>query len=233
LDRPFRFKRFALAQDRCAMKVGSDGILLGAWAPIQGLGRALDIGTGTGLLALMLAQRAPTAQLDAIEVDARAAQQAAQNVAASSFADRITVHPTALQAFVPLFSYDLLVCNPPFFAAGPTSPEQWRQQARHEGQLRWTDLWHFARQHLAPRGQLCLILPRAREAELLTQAAQVGLFPETVCRVQPHEDKPAHRSLISLGFAPRERQLDFLAICEQGTYSPAYRALTRDFHPMF
>ena len=146
----FRFRQFELRQDRCAMKVGTDGTLLGAWAlmPGEASGRVLDIGTGTGLIALMMAQRYPEAEVTAIDIDAGAVSQARENVAASPFARRVTVMEMALQqmgetspvADQPSSRYDAIVCNPPFFVNSLVCPDARRTAARHASSLPLTDL---------------------------------------------------------------------------------------------
>lgn len=215
------------------MKVGTDGILLGAWTPIKKPQRALDVGTGTGLVALMLAQRAPEVVIEAIEIDPVAADQASQNAANSPFASRIAIRATALHSFAPTLPYDLILCNPPYFDSGISSEDIRRKQARHDETLRLEDLLGFAQQYLTEHGLLSLIIPRSREEFLLKKAAPLGLHPHAICRVQPNEHKPAHRSLVSLGFKRAARDLQFLAIRENGEYSQDYRALTEVFHPMF
>ncbi|MFK7925944.1 MAG: tRNA1(Val) (adenine(37)-N6)-methyltransferase, partial [Bacteroidia bacterium] len=131
----FRFQQFSIEQDQCAMKVSTDGILLGAWAPAIEQGRVLDIGTGTGLLALMYAQRNAQVQIDAIEIDPTAAQQALANFRDSRFAERLSLSPQALQDFAPQTAYDLFLCNPPYFDAGIIPTENARAQARHDQSL--------------------------------------------------------------------------------------------------
>ncbi len=143
----FQFKKFAVSQDHCAMKVGTDGVLLGAWA--RGGNRILDIGTGTGVIALMMAQRFPQAMIDAIEIDHGAAAQAAENAARSPFADRIHITETALQNFNPDIHYNIIVTNPPFFAHSLSAPETSRSLARQTDSLPFSAIFSFAKDYLA------------------------------------------------------------------------------------
>ena len=140
----FQFRQFFVGQQHCAMKVGTDGVLLGAWA--TGGHHILDIGTGTGVVALMMAQRFPSADIDAIEVDHDAAEQATDNVRQSPFASRVTVTHTALQNFHPSAPYDSIVCNPPYFLNSLKAPETSRSLARHAGDdsLTFRDIFVFA-----------------------------------------------------------------------------------------
>lgn len=234
MGEPFRFKQFSLAQDRCAMKVGTDGVLLGAWAPAEGAQHALDVGTGTGLIALMLAQRFPALRLDALEIDPASAAQAAENVAASPFADRIAVQAGALQTFFPPRAYDLIVSNPPFFAAGPVARDPRKGQGRHEHRLPLQFLLHFAAQHLSEQGRIALILPIDREAETIQEAGLLQLHPEAICQVRPTPQKPLHRSLLSLRRqAPRAIERQTLTLQSEGTFTTDYQALTQAFHPFW
>lgn len=229
---PFHCKQFSMYQDRCAMKVGTDGMLLGAWAPVAGAGRILDIGTGTGLLALMLAQRAPKAQLDALEIDPVAAQQAQENAAASPFAARIAVHAQALQTWSPPLPYDLIVGNPPYFTAGMLPPDAARLQARHAHSLDLPTLLQQTTAQLSPAGQAAFIFPHDQWPRWQEQAKAAGLFSQRVCVVQPTPYKPPHRVLLTLGRQPAPLQPETLTIRAAGGqgYTAAYRALTKDFY---
>jgi tRNA1Val (adenine37-N6)-methyltransferase len=163
----FRFKQFTVEQDKCAMKVGTDALLLGAWADCSHATRVLDIGTGTGVLALMLAQRAPQAHIDAIEIDAAAAEQATQNVARSPWQSRVTVYEVSLQQFAaanPLPIYDFIVSNPPFFHQSLKTPDPQRAQARHTDSLLHDVLLHNTAQLLLPNGSCCFVLPTNQSA---------------------------------------------------------------------
>ena len=170
----FRFKKFTIEQDRCAMKVGTDGVLLGAWAEIASAERILDIGTGTGLIALMCAQRNELAQIHAIEIDSAAAEQAGENILNSQFSERIELQQVALQEFNPSKEYDAIICNPPFFNSGTNSPVAERNQARHTISLSISDLLLHASRLISESGRLHLILPLDNEEELKSCCAAHG-----------------------------------------------------------
>ena len=135
----FKFKQFEIHQDRCAMKVGTDGVLLGAWAP--GGKRILDVGSGTGLISLMMAQRFPEAQVLGIDMDGEACEEAAENVAASPFADRVEIECCRLQDYHSAESFDAIVSNPPFFLNSLKNPDSKRTMARHTDSLPFRDLF--------------------------------------------------------------------------------------------
>ena len=210
----FRFRQFELRQDRCAMKVGTDGTLLGAWAlmPGEASGRVLDIGTGTGLIALMMAQRYPEAEVTAIDIDAGAVSQAQENVAASPFARRVTVMEMALQqmgessrvADQPSSRYDALVCNPPFFVNSLVCPDARRTAARHASSLPLTDLTAAASVLLSDGGELSVILPADLHSSMDAAAALSGLFAHRVCRFFTSVRKPAKRVLLAYGRQPAD-----------------------------
>ncbi len=156
----FQFKQFTIRHDKCAMKVGTDGVPLGAWAGIESCNRILDIGTGTGLTAMMLAQRSK-AVIDAIDIDAEACLQAQENAESSPFAERIKIQHSALSDFAQTDTglYDLIVSNPPYFVDSLKCPDQKRNTARHTDTLTLEDLLQDSRKLLAPQGRIALILP--------------------------------------------------------------------------
>ena len=150
-DSSFLFKQFIVHHDRCAMKVGTDGVLLGAWAPVDQAHTALDVGTGTGLVALQLAQRNPHLRVTAVEIDAPAAAQAAENVAGSPWPDRIEVVCADFNDFQPDGRFDLIVSNPPYFVDALPCPDRQRNTARHAGGLNYDLL--FRRSARLPRAE--------------------------------------------------------------------------------
>lgn len=155
----FAFKKFVIHQDRCAMKVGTDGVLLGAWA--NGGSRILDIGTGTGLIALMMAQRFAKATIDAVEIDAEAATQARENVAATAYADRISIAETAIQLYPTHHKYDAIVSNPPFFIDSLINPNAQRTTARHACALKYCELFAAVKALLDSDGEFSAIYLRS------------------------------------------------------------------------
>jgi tRNA1Val (adenine37-N6)-methyltransferase len=235
----FQFKQFTIQQNRCAMKVGTDGILLGAWAAVAEAQTMLDIGTGTGLLALMLAQRQPTAVIHALELDAASAQQAADNVQASPWTNRVQVWHTAVQLYAQrsLQQYDLIICNPPFWQAnaGTHAPQPARHLTRHTTTLTHEDLLACVTTLLADNGRFCCILPMAAGQALLRQAAACNLFCHKSTEVKSLPGKPAQRLLLELGWGERLCQTARIII-ENGRrhdYTSEFISLTQDFYLNF
>jgi tRNA1Val (adenine37-N6)-methyltransferase len=226
----FRFKQFTVQQDRCAMKVSTDGVLFGAWVDFAGAARILDIGTGTGLLALIAAQRNALAQVDAVEIDPEAAAQAAENAAASPWNDRVRIHAMDVRRLHSAEPFDLVVCNPPYYADYSRSPDVRIDLAKHSGELRFDALMAAVERLLAPMGRFALILPLNRERELLNLAASAGLAPIRRCVVRYVPHRPPKRVLLELG--RREGSLREEELCVERTgpfdYTPEYRALLAD-----
>ena len=172
----FRFKQFAVRQDRCPMKVGTDGVLLGAWAEVRpGDRRMLDVGTGTGLIALMLAQRS-AARITAVDVDAECATQAAENFAASPWADRLDAVAVAVQRYDPVERFDLIVSNPPYYVDSLLSPDEGRNTARHAAGLPFGELAAAVVRLLAPGGSRAA-LSRSLDGGLFYAPARGAAYP--------------------------------------------------------
>lgn len=195
----FCFKQFTIHQERCAMKVGTDGTLLGAWADMPVTREhpsILDIGTGTGLIALMMAQRFPLATIRAIDIDGDAVIQAAENIINSSFANRISVEQINVND-INNGIYDAIVCNPPYFTDSLHCPDKKRTIARHADTLTCDVLMRTAITRLAPDGEISVIIPSDGASDMLTAAAFVGLFVKRICHVKTTERKPAKRCLMA------------------------------------
>ena len=200
----FEFKRFVVHQERAAMKVGTDGTLLGAWA--EGGSRVLDIGTGTGLIALMIAQRYTDALIDAIDIDEDACWQATENVKVSPFSGRITVHHSSIQHFADIcvLRYDAIICNPPFFEKALKNPDERRTKARHTESMEYSDLFSaVARLLERENGVFSAIVPSDCRRRFDEEAVYVGLFPRQVLAVKTKSDKPPKRFLLSYSFNVR------------------------------
>ena len=210
------------------MKVGTDGLLLGAWA--QGGSRVLDIGTGTGLIALMMAQRFPDAHVDAIDIDADAAAQAEDNARRSPFADRVAVRCVSLQEFEIEREYDSIVCNPPFFTQSLQSPDSKRTLARHSVALPFDDLLRHARRLLSEDGVLSIVVPSDALSQIETAAAMNGMFLVRRCLVRTTRKKPVRRLLLSFSQKPSPIQNEE-GIIQEAVNEPSewYRNLTCDF----
>lgn len=192
----FQFKQFAIQQDRCAMKVGTDGVLLGAWATTGE--RMLDIGTGTGLIALMLAQRCAHAVVDAVEIDEAAAEQARENVAASPFADRVNVVNVEIQKFTPMngVRYDVVVSNPPYFQNALGSPDEKRHTARHTDSLSYRELLDAVTRLLREDGRFCIIIPFDCRQSVIDEALLHGFSISRECAVRTTQRKAPRRYLL-------------------------------------
>jgi len=231
---PFRFKQFAIQQDECAMKVGTDGVLLGAWVPLEDARRILDIGTGTGVIAIMLAQRSAEARIQGVEVDEASCKQAAQNMAACPWADRLEAVHQPIQEFTRNHpgAYDLLVCNPPFFTGGTFSGKDRRDAVRHTTKLPHGDLLAAARELLNPAGRLAVVLPHIEGLRFIELAEQYQLYGRRLTRVFTKPGKPVERLLILLSKKPGQLIESELTIQDQEpeSWTPLYRNLTRDFY---
>ena len=232
----FQFQQFRIDQSDCAQKVSTDACLLGAAADLTGATRVLDIGTGTGLLALLVAQRAPQAIIEAIEIDPAAAAQAARNVAASPWASRIRVRPLSLAAYAaalpPAFSH--LICNPPFFRRSLAPPNAARATARHAGEasLTFEEIAAFAAAFLEPAGTLTVLLPPPEMAHFARAARAAGLLSQAQLMVRHRPGGRITRVIgqFGRGAAASEREPSLTIQDVDGTYSADFRALLAGFY---
>ena len=224
----FTFKKFTIHQDRCAMKVGTDGVLIGAWA--KGGQRILDIGTGTGVVALMMAQRFPQALIKALELDVAAAQQAQENAAASPFAARIEVIQGALQQYsAPPF--DAIVSNPPFFTHAVAAKGAARAMARQTDTLPFRDLCQYGRRLLADGGVMSMIIPADRCGEMEAEAAVAGMFLQRRIWVRTSANKAPKRCLLALGtHSVKDFEQTTCTLMQDGLATPWYQGLVADFY---
>ena len=227
----FRFKQFEVCHAGCAMKVGTDGVLLGAWASCQQ--RILDVGTGSGLIALMLAQRFDNAQVDAIDMDADAVGQATENFARSPWSDRLSCRQIAVQDLAKEdVRYDAIVSNPPYFVDSLKNPNLQRQTARHTDTLSYEELLASCEHLLTADGVLSLILPAESEQVVLDTAKSVGLYPTRLVHVYSKPGKPVKRILLELqkrNDQPCEES-HFYIESATSPRSDEYTALTKDFY---
>jgi tRNA1Val (adenine37-N6)-methyltransferase len=216
------------------MKVGTDGTLLGAWTDVSSCRSVLDIGTGTGLIALMIAQRCSDATIDAVEIDADACTQAAENVSASPFAQQIHIHHATFQEFAKTANrqYDLIVSNPPYFVQSLKCPETKRRIARHDDELSPAFLLAESRRILTPAGHISLILPYLQLNEVLKQATQNSLHCIRQTHVIPVEGAQPKRLLIEFSLQPQlSTQINVLVLEDVNRQrTAAYKALTGDFY---
>lgn len=243
----FRFKQFTVWHDRCAMKVGTDGVLLGAWAgqgcPEAFPGTILDIGTGSGLIALMLAQRFLAAQVTGIDPDAAAAAQAAENFSASPWPQRLHSIHISLQEFCrgttiagtaggPIPRFDLIVSNPPFYDTSLTNPNPLRTTARHTGSLTHEELLLLSAGLLTPQGVFGLIVPSESEKSILRLAERSRLHLLRLTRVYTRASSGPRRILASFGRyqIPHPVEDTLMLTDAEGARSPEHKALTQDFY---
>jgi tRNA1Val (adenine37-N6)-methyltransferase len=229
----FRFKQFAVEQEDVAMKVGTDGVLLGAWADCEKANRILDIGTGTGVIALQMAQRNYEAQIQAVEIDEAAAKRARSNFDNSPWAERLTVEQTAVQEFAPSEKFDLIVSNPPYFVDSLLPPDAKRSTARHTHDLTFEELDVAVARLLANDGKFALILPVAEFEKYLT-LTQLHLVRR--CDVHPIEGGAVKRVMAEFAKQPTtEAKYESIAIerGQRGDYTDEYRTLTKDFYLKF
>ncbi len=225
----FTFKHFTVNHDKCAMKVGTDGVLLGAWA--EGGRRVLDIGTGSGLIALMMAQRFTEAEITAIDIEPTACAQARCNAEASPFGTRISVKECPLQDFNG-GPFDSIVCNPPFYAGTPKSKTAARTMARSAETLPFADLFRHAARLLSPEGVISVVIPSACATVFDSEAAFAGLFPRRACVVRTTCNKPVSRCLLAYGrVRPAAVEHEEHYLCGQnGARSKWYARLTDEFY---
>ena len=233
----FSFKQFTLEQDRCAMKVGTDGVLLGAWTSLKNNPQTvLDIGAGTGLIALMLAQRSTADQIDAIEIDEDAYEQCVENFENSPWADRLFCYHASLDEFATepeAEKYDLIVSNPPYF--GPNEREinipENRKKARFYDSLPFEDLVNYAAQLLSEVGELAVVIPFSEEEKYIAFAKANKLFPSRITRVRGTITAPIKRSLMQFAFTKQTVEENELVLeISRHQYTREFKTLVQDFY---
>lgn len=228
----FRFKQFTVHQERCAMKVSTDGVLLGAWTEPGDVTSILDVGTGTGLIALMLAQRS-NANIHAIDIEPEACKQATENVVKSPWRERMEVTCTSFQDFSSQTNhrYDLIVSNPPFFRNSLKTPDDERNLARHSDTLSSEDLLIGVERLLTLQGRFCLILPYVESSLFLVDATLHNLYCVRKTYVKPAPHKNITRVLMELR---RERsklnEQNLIIQQEDSKYTADFAALTKDYY---
>lgn len=230
----FTFKQFFVGHDRCAMKVGTDGVLLGAWAPVQQAKRALDIGCGSGLIALMLAQRNPQLLIDAVELDKAAAAQAQENFIESKWPERLHVFAQDIVEFSAnnQQQYDLIVSNPPYFEPSVSCSTEQRDQARYTATLTHGTLLDCAKQCLVSDGLLCLVLPYEVGEKVELMASDEGWFTAHRINIQDKSKTAFHRMLLGLKLAFVEPNVSTLVLKEADNqvYTNDFQQLIREFY---
>ena len=231
----FQFKQFAVQQDRCAMKIGTDAVILGAWCPINNHPFSiLDIGAGTGILSLMLAQRSNAAQIDAVEIDDEAYEQCVENFESSPWRDRLFCFHAGLDEFLdePEDEYDLIISNPPFYSENYKTDSAQRDLARFQEAMPFEDLIEAARLLLSENGIFAVIIPFKEEEKFIELCAEVELYPINVTRVKGTPTTEVKRSLLAF----KRYELSVLTADElvietaRHQYTEDYIALTKDFY---
>lgn len=229
----FKFKHFIVHQQRCAMKVGTDGTLLGAWAQApDGSCRILDIGTGTGLIALMMAQRFPQSFVCGIDIDAGAVAQALENVMNSPFSNRIIIRELDITQFEDADGFEAIVCNPPYFENALICPDEHRTSARHMVNLSYKKLIQSSYKLLKPDGFFSVVIPCESRQELEICARMQGLFVSRVCLVKTTPKKAPKRQLIEFRKLPVNEIYTSEEVLESlpNERSFWYQQLTQDFY---
>ena len=231
----FKFKQFTVQQDKCAMKIGTDSVLLGAWCPVDNNPfSVLDIGAGTGILSLMLAQRSNAEQIDALEIDEEAYEQCVENFETAPWSDRLFCFHAGLDEFVdePEDEYDIIISNPPFYSEDYKSNDSQRDLARFQDALPFEDLIEAADLLLSENGIFAVIIPYKEEERFIDLCAEVELFPVKVTRVKGSHTTPIVRSL--LAFKRYELSVltadDLVIEINRHEYTDDYINLTKDFY---
>jgi len=232
--KPFVFKKFELKQGKCAMKIGTDAVLLGAWTSVENRPFSiLDIGAGTGVLALMLAQRSNAELIDAVEIDDQAYEQCVDNFEASPWGDRLFCYHASLEEFVDEIEerYDLIISNPPFYSEDYKSDNSQRDLARFSDAMPFGHLVESASKLLSEAGIFSVIIPFKEETSFIELASSFKLFPNRILRVQGNVTSEFKRSLIEFSFRKSDIKTDTLIIeTERHQYTEKYINLTKDFY---
>jgi tRNA1Val (adenine37-N6)-methyltransferase len=228
----FRFKQFSVLHDRCAHKVGTDAVLLGAWTTTANARTILDIGTGSGVIALMLAQRTTSdVSIDAVELNGSDFLQATENILNSSWSERIKVHHASVQEFVSNRKYDLIASNPPFFVNDLLPPSDARKQSRHTISLSYADLLVAVKRLISPIGKFSIILPSVEGLQFQSLASEFGLFCSRELAFFSRKEKSQERWLMEFDQKPGVKISETLVLYAQGdNWSEEYKKLTHDFY---
>ncbi|MCF2873581.1 MULTISPECIES: tRNA1(Val) (adenine(37)-N6)-methyltransferase [unclassified Tenacibaculum] len=235
--KPFKFKEFTVHQDKTAMKIGTDAVLLGAWCDLGEFPDAiLDIGSGTGVISLMLAQRSDAMTIDAVEIDEGAYEQTVENFEQSDWGDRLFCYSASFNDFAEEMAeeeevYDVIVSNPPFYTDDFETKDEARNRARFTSSLTFEDLLAGVSKILSTNGFFSVIIPFKEEESFVQLARENGLFTQRVCRVKGNETSELKRSMLTFSFQEQEVKEEELIIeKERHQYTDAYIELTKDFY---
>lgn len=230
----FRFKQFAVSHAQSSMKIGTDAVLIGAWAQINSAKTILDIGTGCGIIALICAQKNQTAFITGIDIHDKSIEESRSNFINSPWQERLQAIQTSIQEYSKerLFTFDHIISNPPFFTSGEGSPTQSRMEARHTAQVTPDAFFVSVSSLLCKTGLISTILPAQDFETWLNASKNCGLCIQRQTSVIPYPDKPVERYLTTFGFSETSFERDTLYIRDHkgGSYSEAYRHLTSDFY---
>ncbi|MBP8792057.1 MAG: methyltransferase [Lutibacter sp.] len=233
-EKPFQFKQFSIFQEKAAMKVGTDGVLLGAWVQLKNNPFSiLDIGAGTGLIALMMAQRSDAEVIDAIELNDDAYEQTVENFENSDWGDRLFCYHAYFQEFVAEINdeYDVIISNPPFYNSTYKELSEDRAMARHTESLPYAELLEGVSKLVSEKGICAFIIPFSEEENFVSLANANGLYLNRVTRVKGTSDSPIKRSLLQFSFVKNNVEITELTIeIERHQYTEDYKALTKDFY---
>jgi len=234
MNKPFKFKEFTVNQDQCAMKIGTDGVLLGAWSSIEkNPFSVLDIGAGTGVLSLMLAQRSSAQLIDALEIDELAYEQCVDNFEASPWSDRLFCYHASLQEFAEEIEdgYDLIISNPPFYSEDYKTENSQRDLARFQDAMPFEHLIDSVSKLLSEDGIFCVVVPYNEEARFTHLASKVNLKANKVLQVRGNSQSDIKRSLLEFSFRESEIKTSELTIeTSRHNYTEDYINLTKDFY---
>ena len=229
----FEFKQFSINQENCAMKIGTDGVLLGAWFDASNADNILDIGTGTGVIAIMAGQRNQNAKVHAVEIEEKAFGQAQQNMQAAKWNDRLEVFHNSIQDYCKSCKdkYDVILSNPPFFSGGTLSANNERNDFRHTVKLPNGDLLRAAQALLSPTGKFCVILPFMEGLRFKERAASYKLFCTRMTKVKSVADGRTERVLLQFELTDKPIVEDKLTIAaKEREFTDEYVNLTKDFY---
>lgn len=234
MSKPFKFKEFTVKQDQCAMKIGTDSVLLGAWTSLKNNPfSVLDIGAGTGVLSLMMAQRSMAENIEAIEIDVDAFEQCSENFENSSWPDRLFCYHASLLEFVEEIEdkFNLIICNPPFYSEDYKTDNQARDLARFNDAMPFEHLIYAVANLLSDNGIFSVVIPFKEEESFITLASKVGLFPNRNLHVKGNPDSVIKRSLLEFSFKENETETSELIIeTRRHQYTEDYINLTKDFY---
>lgn len=234
MTKPFKFKKFTIEHDRCAMKIGTDSVLLGAWVDLSFKpDSVLDIGTGSGIIAVQIAQRCDADSIDAVEIDIDAYEQCVDNFENSPWADRLFCYHASAQEFADEIeeSYDLIISNPPFYKEDYKTDIPSRDLARFSDALPFDHLIETVNKLLSKTGRFALIIPRKEESNFIQFALEKGLFPQRICRISGSKNSKEIRSMIE--FTRQQSTPDIEQLCieiSRHVYTPEYKKIVEDFY---